>query len=176
MSAKGVILRNSAIEFLRGIVAFGIVGCHSSLSPMTNGALALHAFCDMNVCLFASISGWCLAEGEMHRVISDEPIVSYVLRRAKRLLPIYAFWSVAFLLLGALFDIFVQHQINPKLQTGWFYLEVLLMGNAATHLWFLICLFYAQVILKFIICLRVEIIGLRDIPLGFLQHWFQGTG
>lgn len=142
--------RNLALELLRGMAAFGIIGCHLSLSPMTDGAQALNLFCDMNVCLFASISGWCLAESEFRRSTNDESIVSYALRRAKRLLPIYAFWSMAFLLLGVLFDIFVQHQINPRLQTGRFYLEVLLMGNAATHLWFLICLFYAQVLLKLI--------------------------
>ena len=144
--------RNLAIELLRGMAALGIIGCHLSLSPMTDGAKALNLFCDMNVCLFASISGWCLAESGLRRSISDESFMSYVLRRAKRLLPLYAFWSVTFLLLGVLFDIFVQHQINPKLQTGRFYLQVLLMGDASTHLWFLICLFYAQVILKLITC------------------------
>ncbi len=160
--------RNWALELLRGIAAFGIVGCHLSLSPTTDGAKALNLFCDMNVCLFALISGWCLAESELRRSTNGETFMSYVLRRAKRLLPVYTFWSVAFLLLGLLFDIFVQHQINPKLQTGRFYLEVLFMGNASTHLWFLICLFYAQVILKLIICMARLRNGWFWLVAGFL--------
>lgn len=141
--------RHLGLELLRGIGAFGIVGCHLALLPMTKAAWMARALCDMNVCLFAALSGYFLADGELRRAKGgEEGLWTYILRRAKRLLPPYLIWSFAYIVLGRIFDIVVQHQLDPRLSTIDFWLTVLFAGNASTHLWFIVCLFYAQVLLK----------------------------
>ena len=51
------IMRLYAIDILRGIAAFGIVGCHLMLSPRTNAGSWVTHFCDMNVAVFAVLAG-----------------------------------------------------------------------------------------------------------------------
>ena len=131
-------MRNWRIELLRGLAAFGIVGCHLSLSPRTELGYGVGSFCDMNVGLFAAFSGFLMsAKGGW---------LDYVRRRIRRLVPIYAVWTVFFILFGFIFDCFVRHGLNPKWCQEDYIWRVVLLGNAATHLWFLACLLYAQVI------------------------------
>jgi len=49
----------NGIDWLRGIAAFGIVGCHLNLAPTTAADTLLRHFCDMNVGVFGCISGFC---------------------------------------------------------------------------------------------------------------------
>lgn len=149
--------RHLGLELLRGIAAFGIVGCHLALLPMTKAAWMLRALCDMNVCLFAAISGWLFADGLLKQGQTSlrKGFWPYVKRRAQRLLPTYFTWSAIYIAFGIVFDMMTRHQLNPKLFRDGFWLGVLLKGNASTHLWFIICLFYAQVIFKAIISTTV---------------------
>ena len=50
-------MRFISIDFLRGIAAFGIVGCHLSLMPRTDGGALVTSLCDFNVGLFAALAG-----------------------------------------------------------------------------------------------------------------------
>lgn len=42
-------MRFTSLDLLRGIAAFGIVGCHLSLSPRTEGGVLVTSLCDFNV-------------------------------------------------------------------------------------------------------------------------------
>lgn len=160
--------RHLGLELLRGIAAFGIVGCHLALLPMTKAAWMARALCDMNVCLFAALSGYFLADGELRRAKGgEEGLWTYSLRRAKRLLPPYLVWSFVYIVLGRFFDIIIQHQLDPRLNSIGFWLEVIFAGNASTHLWFIVCLFYAQVMLKALTKALHFIPGIVWLPLGF---------
>ena len=52
------IMRLYAIDILRGIAAFGIVGCHIMTDPRTASGEAVRHFCDMNVAVFAVLAGY----------------------------------------------------------------------------------------------------------------------
>lgn len=131
-------MRNWRIELLRGVAAFGIVGCHLALSPQTDMGHAIVSFCDMNVGLFAALSGFLMSmKGSW---------MDYVRRRLRRLLPIYVAWTVFFVLFGLCFDLAIRHGINPKWERPGFIWRVVFLGDASTHLWFLVCLLYAQFI------------------------------
>ena len=125
------------MSLLKGIAAFGIVGCHLNLHPLTEGAAFALGFCDLNVALFALISGW---------LMHVENWKDYVAKRMKRLVPIYAVWSVMYVILGLLFDVFVAKEMSPYLSNPWHWVNVVFRGESASQLWYLICLFYAQVL------------------------------
>lgn len=137
-------MRLVGIDVLRGMAAFGIVGCHLVLSPRTVDGDLVTALCDFNVGLFAAVSGFL-----MYGRKDDDDWLGYVGRRARRLLPTYFFWSVVFILATVTFDLLLDGgRLNPKYGTISFWGRVVFQGDAATHLWFLVCLFYAQVILS----------------------------
>ena len=133
-----------SVDLLRGIAAFGIVGCHLALSPITDGGWAVRALCDMNVGLFGALSGFLMWE----RKAIGGTWKDYVLRRCRRLLPIYFTWTVVFLLSGLFFDMIIRHGFNPKLMRVSFWPSAIFLGGTSTHLWFLVCLLYAQIIFK----------------------------
>lgn len=162
--------RNYSIEFLRGLAAFGIVGCHLALTPMTESALQLRALCDMNVCLFAALSGYLMAEGEIRNGSGKEGFAewwNYVCKRTKRLIPTYIVWTLVYVLVGFVFDYLFRHQLNPKYHNPGFILNVIFCGSSATHLWFLICLFYAQIVFKFLRVVFNRISGWVWLAIGF---------
>ena len=137
-------MRYAGIDLLRGIAAFGIVGCHLSLAPRTGGGCLITALCNFNVGLFATVAGFLMYGGRR-----DGSWLEYVGKRAKRLLPTYFFWSAAFIVATSAFDLLLDGgRLNPKYGTVSFWGKVIFAGDAATHLWFLICLFYAQVALR----------------------------
>ena len=136
-------MRVVGIDFLRGVAAFGIVGCHLSLDQRTDGGHLVTALCDFNVGLFAVVAGFLMCGGY------DKGRLAYVGKRARRLLPIYFAWSAVFILVTAAFDLLLDGGcLNPRYETTSFWWRVIFLGGSATHLWFLICLFYAQVILQ----------------------------
>lgn len=126
----------SGINLLRGIAAFGIVGCHLGLSQRTPCGEWVTALCDFNVGLFAAISGFLMIyEGE-----------GYLKKRAERLLPTFLVWSAFYIVAIAAFDLVLDGgRLNERYFSASNWLNVIFRGSAATHLWFIICLFYAQV-------------------------------
>lgn len=136
-------MRNHGIDLLRGIASFFIVGVHLQLINYTSGGQLLLHFCDMNVGVFAALAGYMMANSAAN-VKTDGDWLRYVLKRAKRLLPLYFIWSVIFLLASAVFQIVLHGAIKLKYADSHFWIFVIIWGAAATHLWFIVSLFYAQ--------------------------------
>lgn len=136
-------MRNFGIDILRGIAAFFIVGCHLQLLDYTPASKALLYFCDMNVGVFAALSGYLMA-GSANRISRVADVRAYVSKRFRRLAPPYIAWSVVFLLASVIFQYFVGGGIKHKYAQLQFWMLVVFWGGAATHLWFIAALFYAQ--------------------------------
>ena len=135
-------MRYNGIDLLRGIAAFGIVGCHLSLPERTDAGCLVTVLCDFNVGLFAAIAGFLM--GGVNR---PKELLGYAKKRASRLLPPYVAWSVVFLLMTIVFDILLDGgQVNPRYHTPQFWIGTVFWGGSAAHLWFLTCLLYAQVL------------------------------
>ena len=101
------------------------------------------ALCDFNVGLFAAVSGFLMCGSK-----GGDGWLEYVGKRARRLLPTYFFWSAVFILATVTFDLLLDGgRLNPKYGTWTFWGKVVFAGDASTHLWFLACLFYVQVLL-----------------------------
>lgn len=129
------------LDLIRGIAAFGIVGCHLGLSQRTSGGAWVTALCNFNVGLFAVISGFLMNSG-------TKGLGEYVRKRARRILPTYLVWSLVYVVATAVFDLVLDGgHLNERYYSLSSWVQVLFCGSAATHLWFLICLFYSQVIL-----------------------------
>ena len=128
---------------LRAFAAFMIVGCHLQLFPRTAGGEFVTSLCDMNVGLFAAISGF-LMIGSIDGSLS---LGAYVRKRAMRLLPIYFVWTVFYLLSSLVFALVLKGGVPAGKYTDWeFWRDVVIWGGASCHLWFVISLFYANVI------------------------------
>lgn len=139
---KKNLMRNFGIDVLRGLAAFGIVGCHLSLLDRTDAGCLVTALCDFNVGLFAAVAGFL-----MSGVKGAGALWGYVKKRMNRLLPSYVAWSIVFLMMTIVFDLLLDGgQVNPRYLTAQFWISVVFKGGSAAHLWFLICLFYAQVL------------------------------
>lgn len=130
-------MRLYGIDILRGVAAFGIVGCHLILAPRTPAGDWLTHFCDMNVAVFGVIAGFftcaSLDSGASHDIA----------RRLKRLLSTYAVWMLVFLAASAAFKIAAHDDLgqyaNPRFWSG-----VVFFGGSSAHLWFLAVLAYTQ--------------------------------
>lgn len=129
------------VDSLRGLAAFGIVGCHLLLSPQTQNGAVITGLCDMNVGVFAALSGYLMMFGRW------EGWRTYVKKRAGRILPIYAVWTIVYLIFAAVFQVLEGGGGNARYGDPIFWGRVVFWGSAATHLWFLASLFYAQVIM-----------------------------
>lgn len=130
------------IDWIRGIAAVGIVGCHLDLSGMTAGALWLKRFTDLNVGVFAVIAGF-FAVGSMVRSVSWG---EFVRRKCGRLLLPYVCFTVFYVSIDYVFDALTgaTHTFQPL--SGSYWESVVFRGGGAAHLWFLIALFYAQAV------------------------------
>ena len=125
------------LDLLRGIAAFGIVGCHLGLAQRTTGGEWVTALCNFNVGLFAAISGFLMNAGG-----------GYIRKRAMRILPTYFVWSFFYVVATAVFDLVLDGgRLNERFYSVLNWAQILFCGGGGTHLWFLICLFYAQIIL-----------------------------
>lgn len=134
--------RYTGFDWVRGLAAFGIVGCHLGLENVSEGAKFFLRYTDPNVGLFALIAGFFMAE----QFARNPPLWSQFSRkRMTRLLPCYFLWTFIFLAVSCLF-----HGLSGKgfaLPSGvqrW--VGIIFKGGASCHLWFLICLFYAQLL------------------------------
>lgn len=172
-------MKYCGIDLLRGIAAFGIVGCHLCLSPRTDGGNLVTALCDFNVGVFAAVAGFLMRRSDNTCQIG---FVAYVAKRAKRLLPTYFFWSLVFVLATVSFDLLLDGgRLNPKYGNVPFWARVVFGGDASTHLWFLVCLFYAQVVLWrcFVSCcsrwsgvMYVALGGIAVVGSVTMDNWF----
>ena len=132
----------NGLNLLRGIAAFGIVGCHLSLCPRTTGGEYATSLCDFNVGLFAAISGFLMPQTNSG--------FRYVTKRASRIIPVYLVWSVIYVVVTAIFDLVLDGgSLDARYYNLSNWMRVVFWGNAATHLWFLICLLYCQVLLYY---------------------------
>ena len=77
-------MRIISLDLLRGIAAFGIVGCHLSLSPRSDGGALVTSLCDFNVGLFAALAGFL-----MTGVKDWSDYAGYIKKRVVRLVPTY---------------------------------------------------------------------------------------
>ena len=135
-------MRYDGIDLLRGIAVFGIIGCHLSLPDRTDAGWLVTALCNFNVGLFAALAGFL-----MGGVNDLGALWGYAKKRMGRLMPSYVAWSVIFLLMTLVFDLLLDGgHVNPGYYTVQFWISVGFQGGGATHLWFLVCLFYAQVL------------------------------
>lgn len=136
----------SGITLLRCVAAFFIVGCHLQLFPRTAGGAAITSLCDMNVGLFAAISGFLMVESLDKSGVTVE---GYARKRAVRLLPGYFFWTVFYLFASFVFSFVTNKEIDyAKYFSLKFWLDVVLWGGASCHLWFIASLLYANVLLS----------------------------
>lgn len=160
-------MRFDGIDFLRGIAAFCIVGCHVALLPMTDIGWRIHDLCDMNVGVFAALSGFLMWKED-----GVGPWRAYARRRASRLLPIYFLWTGVFVLFGFVFDVAIRHALNEKWLDWDYYPKLIFGGQASAHLWYLVCLLYIQLLLgageRFV--KRIPWAGLLAVSLGII--WF----
>ncbi len=166
-------MKNRALELLRGISAFGIVACHLNLSAMTSAGWNVRALADMNVGLFAALSGFLMWKNNR-----NDSWVGYAKKRCVRLLPTYFVWTIGYVIFGFCFDLLVRHGINPKWYSISYIPSVLFKGNSACHLWFLIALLYSQlffyVIAKYVkgwFAIGVSFVGI--IVIGYYHdNWY----
>ncbi len=133
-------MRYNGLDLLRGIAAFGIVGCHLVLSPRTAGGESATALCNFNVGLFAALSGFF-----MGGVGSIGGWGGYIKKRAARLLPTYLVWTCVYLVASAALDVVLGGKSGGEYASASYWASVLFKGNSSAHLWFLPCLFYAQI-------------------------------
>lgn len=147
------------LSILRGVAAFFIVGCHLGLAPRTMRGEMVTWLCDMNVGLFAAISGFLMSD-------QGEQIGRYVRKRAGRLLPAYVVWSIVYIVATAVFDLLLDGgRLNERYYSLSNWMQILLGGGAAAHLWFLICLLYGQIAIKVLMAItekvRLPLVGQR---------------
>lgn len=136
-------MKYKGLDWLKGIAAFFIVGCHITLSPRTGAAEWMTHFCNMFVGVFGAISGFLLAVSlEKCRGVKTD-----ILKKCRRLLPIYVFWTAFYVLVSLALGI-LDH--NPdkiaRLKDSHYWISVIFQGGASCHLWYIISLVYASVV------------------------------
>lgn len=155
--------RNSAVDLLRGVAAFFIVGVHVVFTPRTSAAWLLHDYCDVGVAVFAALSGYFMP------MSVGRSWCAFVAGRFRRLLVPYVIWSVVFVSMAMLSQI-VGGGLKDKYSSFSFWVTVVFEGNASTHLWFLIWLFYIQCLLMPVLPrihpYMVTLLGVSGIGLG----------
>ena len=147
------------IDLLRGIAAFGIVGCHLALTPRTIMGSAITHFCDMNVAVFGVIAGY------FTHAIAAAGAGGDISRRLKRLLPVYAIWTVIFLISSFVFKVAAHDSLSQYTEAS-FWLNAAFFGGSSTHLWFIAVLVYTQVFA--LILLHIKVPRGIDWLLGFV--------
>lgn len=138
--------KRNGLTLLKGLAAFGIVGCHLFLAPMTESAERLLHFCDLNVALFGGVSGFLLAASfERH---SKDSLWALIVRRFRRIVPVYAVWTMVFLIASIITSVVLRHEgIPARYYTATFWFSAVFGGGSSTHLWYLAFLFWWSLVL-----------------------------
>lgn len=125
--------RYSGLDLLKFISAFGIVGCHLGLADRSDAANVVMRLTDINVGIFAAISGFFIAMG----IEKALPLREAVRKRALRLLPMYFVWTGFYFVASVVFGRHFERLVDGRYLVG-----AIFQGGAACHLWYLIALFY----------------------------------
>ena len=133
--------RYSGLDVLKFVAAFGIVGCHLGIGDKTEGANVAMRLTDMNVGIFAAISGFFVANG----LNKNESLRVALRKRVVRLLPIYLMWSGIYLTASTLIARHFDRLLDFQYLIG-----VIVRGGAACHLWYLIALLYFSILVLFL--------------------------
>ncbi len=129
------------VDWLRGIAAFGIIGCHLDLNNLTWGAKFLQRFTDLNVGVFAVLAGFFY----LFSCTKYTTFGEYIKGRGLRLMIPYLVWTAIYICLDVLVDALMgkSYSCHPCEWSYW--KNVFLFGGGTYHLWFVIALFYTQV-------------------------------
>ena len=141
-------MRIQGLDILRGLSAFLIVGNHLQLESYTASSGLALSYCNLGVGIFAALAGYFMDSSKM---MSYKDESTYIVKRAKRLLPVYAIWSVVFLIASAIFQLLVSGCLKGKYFLVSFWIKAIFCGDSSTHLWFIISLLYAQIIFSFVV-------------------------
>ena len=167
-------MRLYGIDILRGIAAFGIVGCHLLTEPRTAAGSAILHFCGMNVAVFAVLAGY-------FTHILPEGLGASLRHRLGRLVPIYVLWTLVFLFVQFILKMVHHEGLAQYGQIG-FWISVVFKGyGSGGYLWFIIALIYTQVMALFILRKPVSIVvplmlAASGIGLSILMPYWNGHG
>lgn len=129
-------------DCLRLIAAFGIIGCHLVLPDITEGASFVKRFTDLNVGVFATIAGFFSA----YTLQLDVQFPEFLKRRTKKLLLPFYLWSVFYICIDIAFDTFMGKPLTFQPASLHYWYNALICGHSAAQMWFLISLFYTQLL------------------------------
>ena len=167
----------SGLDICRLLAAFGIVGCHLALDSMTPSAVWVKRFTDLNVGVFAMLSGFFMAK----TLVGNPPIWDYLKKRLAHLYIPYLVWVFIFAISDVIFDT-ISGKFDPSQRANvHFWANAVLLGSNTTHLWFLVWLVYFSLLLaplfRWCVCT-----SLRWMPLflalggGYLVAWCHHWG
>lgn len=135
------------LDSLRIIGAFMIVGCHLVfVSPDATAVGVLRRFTDFFVGIFGMLAGFLMCRQLVRKEVSYAQFAS---KRVSRLLLPYLVWSVFFVCANCVFDFLLHKPLTFDIWSGKDWLYILVAGSAGPHTWFLIALFYGQIILYY---------------------------
>ena len=124
-----------------------IVGCHLVFVPAANSPVGyLKGFTDVFVGIFGMLAGFLMC---LQLAGEDVSCRKFVSKRVSRLLLPYIVWSVFYVSANCGFDFLLHKPLTFDLLNWREWLQVMVSGNAAPHTWFLIALFYGQLILYY---------------------------
>ncbi len=122
-----------------------IVGCHLVYVPSTKSLYGcLKEFTDVFVGVFGMIAGFFLCQSCVQK---KQTAQTFAVQRVRRLVIPYLVWSVCFVGANCLFDSLRHQPLTFELLSVKAWGEVFLLGGAGPHTWFLIALFYGQMLL-----------------------------
>lgn len=133
------------LDVLRVLGAFMIVGCHLVFQPEAHSYYEFaKRFTDLFVGVFGLISGFLMVFTVKTKQTKWTLFVS---KRIKRLLLPYLAWSLFFVSANCLFDHFMGHPLTFNIWSAKQWIITLVTGSSGPHLWFLVALFYGQLVL-----------------------------
>lgn len=122
-----------------------IVGCHLVFVPSATSVVGfLKGFTDVFVGIFGMIAGFLMCQ---YLIREEVGFMRFFIKRVKRILLPYLVWSVFFVGANCLFDALLHKKMTFNIGSGLAWLHIIAEGSAGTHTWFLIALFYGQIIL-----------------------------
>ncbi|WP_216696872.1 acyltransferase family protein [Anaerostipes faecalis] len=144
--------RNPAIDLTKYIASLFVIGIHvaplKNISDFGNFYLENVIF-RVAVPFFIVCSGYYLAqklEFKDNKCLNNSSNSNYIKKYKKKIMVLYIEWSLIYLLFS----------IPTWLETGWFSIHAfidwglaLVVNGSYYHLWYLLCIIYAIIILRF---------------------------
>lgn len=143
--------RNTGFDILRILAIFTVVMIHTASADIAYHGWWMKWLPPANAC-FAFLSGWFM--------LPEEKSFGYALRkRVLRLLIPYLVWETIYVLADFAFDLATHKFVIPNAKA---WLEIVFLASGSVQLWFVITLFYVQVVFLFL--MRVlKIDGWRNV-------------